>query len=264
MITETQSWAFDIRDTFFNAVSADPFFAGYTARKNKMLPVQPDLLPFLGVYYVSDERTSDGDANAGCIRFSHTVRIAISVITANNNPDAAETLSDQACLKIEEILFTDLNIMNVFNRKNVEGVTIESIPRGSRRHIYGNAGQDNETPWIELQYDAYAFFRTEWYPRHHRHAQRDRYVDRHQARRHAGRDGAAPANFRGLHLRSNKPPSASRCARSAVAIGARSELKRGRHGHRDNQSCDAGPANARAASANAQAAHAARHSRRAG
>ena len=164
MITETQSWAFDIRDTFFNAVSADPFFAGYTARKNKMLPVQPDLLPFLGVYYVSDERTSDGDANAGCIRFSHTVRIAISVITANNNPDAAETLSDQACLKIEEILFTDLNIMNVFNRKNVEGVTIESIPRGSRRHIYGNAGQDNETPWIELQYDAYAFFRSEWFP----------------------------------------------------------------------------------------------------
>jgi hypothetical protein len=164
MITEAQSFAFDIRDTFFNAVSADAFFTGYTAKKNRMLPVQPDLLPYLGVYVLEETMTPDGDPNAGCIRFAHTVRIGFSVVTANNDRDAAEALSDKAYLKITAILYTDLNIMNVWTEKNVEGVTIEAIARASRRHIYGNAGQDNETPWIELQYETQAFFRSEWYP----------------------------------------------------------------------------------------------------
>ena len=46
-----------------------PFFANYTKRKNKMLQVQPDLLPYLGVYLLDETMTPDGDANAGNIRF---------------------------------------------------------------------------------------------------------------------------------------------------------------------------------------------------
>ena len=129
-----------------------------------MLPVQPDLLPFLGVYVVDETMLPDGDGNAGCIRFSHTARIGFSVVTANNDRNAAETTSDQAYLKIMSVLYTDLHIMNVWTTKNVEGVDIESIARGTRRHIYGSPSQDNATPWIELQYEASVFFRTEWYP----------------------------------------------------------------------------------------------------
>ena len=164
MIAEQQSAAFDIRDTFFDAVTADAFFQGYTAEKNRMLPVQPDQLPFLGVYVVDEVMLPDGDGNAGCIRFSHTARIGFSVINANNDRNAAETLSDRAYLKIMAIIYTDQHIMNVWDRTNVEGVQIESIARGTRRHIYGNPGQDNETPWLELQYEASVFFRSEWYP----------------------------------------------------------------------------------------------------
>lgn len=164
MITEKQSSAFDIRDTFFEAVTADAFFAGYTSAKNRMLPVQPDALPYLGVYVVDEVMAPDGDPNAGCIRFIHTARIGFSVIIANSDRDAAESLSDQAYLKIMSILYTNASITNVWTRDNVEGVQIEGIARGTRRHIYGNPSQDNETPWIELQYEASVLFRSEWFP----------------------------------------------------------------------------------------------------
>ena len=164
MITETQSQAYDIRETFFNVVSADAFFQGFVAKKNRMLPVQPDQLPYLGVYFAEDIDASDGDANAACVRFSETAHIIFSVITANNDPEAAEAYSDQAYQRIRTVLWTDLNVMNVWNRKNVEGVMIESIVRTTRRHIFGNAGQNNETPWIDMQYGVQAFYRTEWFP----------------------------------------------------------------------------------------------------
>lgn len=164
MITETQSCAFDIRDTFFEAVSGDAYFANYTAKKNRMLQVQPDLLPYLGVYLVEEQMTPDGDANAGCIRFSHTARIGFSVIVVNNDRDVAEAASDKAYLKIQTILYTDPQIMNVLHNANVENVGIESIQRGTRKHVYGNTGQNNETPFIEMQYEVYVFFRSEWYP----------------------------------------------------------------------------------------------------
>jgi hypothetical protein len=168
-ITEKQSFAYDIRDTFFNAVSVDPMFASFTTRKTKALPVQPGLIPYLGVYLIDETMTPDGDANAGMIRFSHTARIGFSVIVANNDPEAAEKTSDQAFLKIMALLFTDLHVMNVLQNdtagyNNVENVAIESITRGTRRHIYGATGTNNETPFLELQYDVSAFFRTEWYP----------------------------------------------------------------------------------------------------
>jgi hypothetical protein len=167
MITETQSYGFDVRDTFFNVVTSDSFFAGYKKRKTKMLQVQPEALPYIGVYFIDETNTPDGDANAGMIRFSNTVRIGFSVIIANNDQDAAEAQSDKAFLRIQNLLFTDLYVMNVSHKKsvpNVENVLIESIVRGTRRHVYGNPNQSNETPFVELQYEVSAFFRTEWYP----------------------------------------------------------------------------------------------------
>lgn len=163
-ITETQSCAYDVRDTFFDAVSTDAFFAGYTARRNRMLSVQPDSLPYLGVYLVDEAMTPDGDANAGCIRFSHTARIGFSVIVQNNDQDLAAKTADEAFLRIMTVLYTSPSIMNVLHNNNAEHVGIESITAGRRRHIYGAAGLNNETPFLELQYEASAFFRTEWYP----------------------------------------------------------------------------------------------------
>src|ERR1700743_1949306 len=98
-ITDTQSFSLVIRDVFYDALRSDPFFASYTCRKNKMLAVQPQLLPYLGVYIIDETMLPDGDANAGHIRFSHTLRIGFSVMIANNDQVVAEQGIDAAWWK---------------------------------------------------------------------------------------------------------------------------------------------------------------------
>lgn len=165
-----QSFSLDIRDTFFNAVARMPFFANYTKRKNKMLQIMPDLLPFLGVYMLDETMTPDGDANAGNIRFSHALRIGFSVMVLNNDEERAEQTIDGAFWTLMNGLWNDAHLNNVFNTldpatqiQNVNNVMFESITRGTRRHVYGNA-RDNETPVAELQYDVTVFYRSEWEP----------------------------------------------------------------------------------------------------
>jgi hypothetical protein len=163
-IVEKQTFAVDIRDAMYNVVTVNPFFSGYTFRKTKMRPVQANLLPFLGVYVVDEQMVPDGDANAGCIRFNHTSRIGFSVIQANNDSDVLEHGIDAAYQQIMSSLWTDAHLMNVLANSNPEGVGIESAIRGTRRHVFGNAGLNNETPIAELQYEVSCFCRSEWYP----------------------------------------------------------------------------------------------------
>src|ERR1700757_798099 len=99
-ITDTQSYSLVIRDAFFDAVSSDPFFVGYTCRKTKMLAVQTQLLPYLGVYFIDETMVPDGDGNAGEVRFNHTTRIGFSAMVANNDPVNAELQIDAAFWRI--------------------------------------------------------------------------------------------------------------------------------------------------------------------
>jgi hypothetical protein len=164
MIVEKQSWAFDIRDTLFNQLRNDPFFAGYTCRPVKMLPVLADYIPYLGVYLIDEDFAPDGDGNATALKFSHTAKIGFSVIILNNDAAAAEATIDQAYNKILALIFCDPFIFNVQQNHNAEHVGIESQTRGRRKHNVGAVGANAETPYCELQYDATMFFRTEWYP----------------------------------------------------------------------------------------------------
>jgi hypothetical protein len=164
VITENQSFAVDVRDAMYNIVTADVYFSGYTFRKTKMLPVQAALIPYLGVYVVDEIMVPDGDANAGCIRFNHTARIGFSVVLANNDQVVLEQGIDAAYLKIMALLWTDIKLMNVLVNNNPEGVGIESVLRGARRHVFGSTGANNETPFAELQYEVSCFSRSEWYP----------------------------------------------------------------------------------------------------
>lgn len=163
-ITETQSFSLVIRDAFYDALAGDAFFANYTARKTKMLSVQHQLLPYLGVYIIDETMLPDGDANAGHIRFSHTLRIGFSVVIANNDQVAAELQIDAAWWRIMNRLWPDPDIMNLLKSSNPDNTIIEGITRGMRRHVFGATGLNNETPLAELQYDVSVFFRTGWPP----------------------------------------------------------------------------------------------------
>lgn len=165
MITETQSFALDMRDAMYNVVVADTYFNTFTKRKTRRMPIQGlDQIPFLGVYIVDETMLPDGDANIGCIRFSHTARIGFSVIHAGNEPVALEKQIDADYLRIMRLLWTDAKLMNVLHNTNPEGVGAESIVRGTRRHIFGATGANNETPFAELQYEVNCYSRSEWYP----------------------------------------------------------------------------------------------------
>jgi hypothetical protein len=163
-VTDTQSYSLVIRDAFFDAVSSDPFFADYTKRKTKMLAVQTQLLPYLGVYQIDETMLPDGDANAGEVRFSHTLRVGFSAMVANNDQVVAEQMADAAIWRIMHRLWPDQHIMNVLLSSLPDNTIIESIARGARRPVYGATSLANETPIVEMQYDVSVFYRTGWPP----------------------------------------------------------------------------------------------------
>ena len=153
-ISDTQSYTHIIRNVFFDALANDPFFADYTCRKNKMLAIQHDLLPFLGVYIIDEPMLPDGDGNAGNIRFIHSPRIGFSVMIVNNDQDACEEKLDAIFRYIELRLWGDPYINNVLDTynpdteiENPDNVRFESIERGMRRYVWGNTAEQSDTDW---------------------------------------------------------------------------------------------------------------------
>lgn len=159
-ISDTQSYTHIIRGVLFDALKGDPYFTGYTMRKNRMLSIQHELLPYLGVYLIDEPMLPDGDANAGNIRFVHSPRIGFSVMIAANDQDDCETALDAVFRHVELRLWGDPyinNVLDTYNPRsaldNPDNVRFESIERGSRRYVWGNTSLNNQTPVGELQYD---------------------------------------------------------------------------------------------------------------
>jgi hypothetical protein len=170
-ISQVQSWSWIIRNMFFDKLVATAFFSGFTARKCKMLPVQIELLPYLGIYILSEDMTPDGDLNAGEIRFIHHLKLGFSVVVKNPDPVATETTLDQAFWTIMNTLWRDPYLTNMIYTTPYTGVggtpdntRIEGVSRGTRRHLYGNAGLNNETPIGELQYEATVKYGADYAP----------------------------------------------------------------------------------------------------
>ena len=114
--------------------------------------VQPENVPFLGVYMVDETTTPDGDANVGEVRFHSVATIGISVIVQNNDASAASAKLDQAWGEIER-LFDDPTVYNWKNVGKPNEVAIQSFDRGQRTHVYGDIGQENAIPIAELRYN---------------------------------------------------------------------------------------------------------------
>ena len=160
-ISEVQSWSFIIRDMFLARLMQAEFFQGFTPRKNKALQIVTSSLPYLGVYFVNEDMSPDGDLNAGEIRFTHYLKLGFSAIVINNDPVECEAKLDQAFWAIMNTLWRDPNLTNLIDTRaypggigNPDNTRIEGVSRGTRRHVFGNAGLNNETPIGEMQYEA--------------------------------------------------------------------------------------------------------------
>jgi hypothetical protein len=169
--TRVFSYSLVIRDMLLAKLVAAPFFAGFTVRKSRQLPTQTHQLPYLGVYIVSEEMEPEGDLNHGEIDFIHTLKLGFTVALVNNDPEACEEKLDQAFWTIMNTLWRDPYLMNFIDTRaypngvgNPGNTRIEGVSRGSRRHRFGTAGLNNETPIGELQYEASVKYRAEYAP----------------------------------------------------------------------------------------------------
>ena len=170
-ITETQSYTWVLREVFLSTVKQLPFFAGFKIRRNKRVPLQTEDIPCLGVYILDETLSPDGDANAGDICFINTFRIGFSVTIKNNDDADAEQKLDAAWWAIMNGLWRDQYVTSFWDTWNVHTSTgnpdntrFEGVPTGTRRHVFGNAGANNEFPIAELQYDCSITYRSEFAP----------------------------------------------------------------------------------------------------
>lgn len=170
-ISEIQSYSWIIRDMFLDKLSQAQFFQGFTLRKNKSLQILTNSLPTIGVYFVTEEMSPDGDLNAGEIRFTHQLKLGFSVIVINNDPVACEAKLDQAFWAIMNTLWRDPYLTNLVDTRvypggvgNPDNVRIEGVSRGTRKHVFGNAGLNNETPIGEMQYEATVKYSADYAP----------------------------------------------------------------------------------------------------
>lgn len=170
-VSEVHSWSWIIRNMFFDKLVAAPFFAGYTARKSRALQITAANIPYLGVYLSNEDGNPDGDLNAGEIRLIHHLRMGFSVIVINNDPVECEDKLDQAYWTITNTLWRDPYLTNLIDTRAYPGgvgtpdnTRIEGVERTNWRHVYGNAGLNNETPIGELQYTATVKYRADYAP----------------------------------------------------------------------------------------------------
>jgi hypothetical protein len=170
-ITEVQSFSFVIRDLFLDRLKNAPFFSNFFTRKSKQLQIMPNQIPYLGVYFINEDMGPDGDLNAGEIRFTHMLKLGFSVVVVNNDPVACEAKLDEAFWVIMNTLWRDPSLTNFIDARpypgrigNPDNVRIEGVSRGTRRHVFGNAGLDNELPYGEMQYEATVKYSADYAP----------------------------------------------------------------------------------------------------
>ena len=140
------SYAMIVRDEMLARLKTMPFFATFKFGTNKAEQIQPELIPFLGVYFISEDLLPEGDSNAGEPRFHSSALYGFSIVVQNNDAAAAELTLDQGWTLVMDRLFTDPTLY--LNPK----AKIQGYTRGNRTHQFGSAGADNSIPVAESRF----------------------------------------------------------------------------------------------------------------
>jgi hypothetical protein len=143
----TRSYALIVRDEIMARIKTMPFFAPFAKfGTNKMEQLQPEHVPFVGVYFISEDLTPDGDADTGEPRFRSSVLYGLSIIVQNNDGNEAEDKLDEAWMLLTDRLFTDPSL---YLNKTAQ---IQSYTRGNRTHQFGSVGAENSIPIAECRF----------------------------------------------------------------------------------------------------------------
>jgi len=148
------SLALIARDNALAAVKQLPYFANFKRfATTKQLQLEPQSIPYCGVYLISEAAGPDGDPNAGPPKFTVEAKIGFSVWIMNNDPEETELQLDGAFRAIMNGL---LCFPTVYND---EVAPVEGFPRYARSQHYGNAGLNNELPIAEMRLELTFKFR---------------------------------------------------------------------------------------------------------
>jgi hypothetical protein len=142
----SSSYPMLVRDAMLTRAKAMPFFAGFKFGTNKAEQIQPEKIPFVGIYFINEDLSPDGDADVGEPRFRSMVMYGFSIIIQNNDAAAAENTLDAAWVTLTNGLFTDPTLyLN-------PAAQIQSYTRGNRSHQFGSIGADNSIPIAECRF----------------------------------------------------------------------------------------------------------------
>lgn len=153
----SRSYSILVRDNIVAAIKVMPFFDGFYFTTNKSLQIQPEQIPFCGVYLIQELMAPEGDADAGEVRFRTSARFGFSVIVQNNSGEQAEYTLDDAFVALTA-MFADNKLYNN------PAARIQGFAAGSRQHIFGSIIQDQETPIAELRLELTCDLGTITYP----------------------------------------------------------------------------------------------------
>jgi hypothetical protein len=142
----SSSYSMIVRDAMLARVKAMVPFAGFKFSTNKAEQVQPEQIPFVGIYFINEDLLADGDANAGEPRFRSITTYGFSIIVQNNDAAAAENTLDDAWVLLTNGLFTDPSLYLS------QAAQIEGYQRGTRTHQFGSTGADNSIPIAECRF----------------------------------------------------------------------------------------------------------------
>lgn len=145
-MTAASSYAMIVRDAMMSRVQAMSIFSGFKFGTNKALQIQPEHVPFVGIYFINEDLTPDGDADHGEPRFRSSALFGFSIIIQNNDAAEAENTLDNAWATMMDKLLTDPSLyLN-------PAAKIQAYVRGNRSHQFGSVGADNALPIAECRF----------------------------------------------------------------------------------------------------------------
>jgi len=156
-----QSYSMQIRDGLLSrAKLVPPFTTCAKFGRSVARTIQPEQIPYLGLYFVDEKLSPDGDANHAEPRFLHALKLGFSYLVQNNDSDDAEDILDAAHWSLMKLLHDPA--WHTFP----SGAKIESIVGGQRSHHFGNIGTGgkNEIPVAEMRMELDIRHRTYFEP----------------------------------------------------------------------------------------------------
>lgn len=142
------SYSMLLRDRIVSLLKQMAVFNTFQFATNRAKPIQPESLPYCGVYFMSETCQGGLEPQSGVVEQRLLVRFGFSVIILDNDRDASEYMLDRMYQAI-----TSLMRMPELHSFSAPLVRVQGFTGSSRQHIFAAAGQNNETPYAELQYE---------------------------------------------------------------------------------------------------------------